>query len=39
MATGEIVDRARLLRFVVGPGGEIVPDVAANLPGRGLWLT
>jgi uncharacterized protein len=27
------------LRFVVGPGGEIVPDVAANLPGRGLWLT
>jgi hypothetical protein len=29
----------RLLRFVVGPGGEIVPDVAADLPGRGLWLT
>jgi uncharacterized protein len=28
-----------LLRFVVGPGGEIVPDVAASLPGRGLWLT
>jgi len=27
------------LRFVVGPGGEIVPDVAASLPGRGLWLT
>jgi uncharacterized protein len=27
------------LRFVVGPGGEIVPDLAANLPGRGLWLT
>ena len=23
----------------MGPGGEIVPDVAANLPGRGLWLT
>jgi hypothetical protein len=39
IATGEIVDRARLLRFVVGPGGEIVPDVASNLPGRGLWLT
>jgi len=28
-----------LLRFVVGPDGEIVPDVAARLPGRGLWLT
>jgi len=27
------------LRFVVGPGGELVPDVAGDLPGRGLWLT
>jgi uncharacterized protein len=23
----------------VGPAAELVPDVAANLPGRGLWLT
>ncbi len=23
----------------MGPTGELVPDVAANLPGRGLWLT
>lgn len=23
----------------MGPGGDLVPDVAANLPGRGLWLT
>lgn len=37
--TGDIRDRSDLLRFVVGPGGEIVPDVAARLPGRGLWLT
>jgi uncharacterized protein len=28
-----------LLRFVIAPDGEIVPDVAARLPGRGLWLT
>jgi uncharacterized protein len=28
-----------LLRFVVGPQGELVPDIAARLPGRGLWLT
>jgi len=28
-----------LLRFVVGPSGELVPDVASDLPGRGLWLT
>jgi len=27
------------LRFVVGPSGDLIPDVAANLPGRGLWLT
>lgn len=29
----------RMLRFVAGPDGTIVPDVAASLPGRGLWLT
>jgi predicted RNA-binding protein YlxR (DUF448 family) len=28
-----------MLRFVVGPEGEVVPDVEARLPGRGLWLT
>jgi predicted RNA-binding protein YlxR (DUF448 family) len=39
ICTGEIGDRALLLRFVISPDGEIVPDVAAKLPGRGLWLT
>jgi uncharacterized protein len=39
ICTGELGERARLLRFVIGPGGEVVPDVAARLPGRGLWLT
>lgn len=38
MVTGETGDRATLLRFVVGPGGSIVPDIEARLPGRGLWL-
>jgi hypothetical protein len=38
IATGEHHDRARLLRFVVGPDDMIVPDVEARLPGRGLWL-
>jgi len=28
-----------MLRFVIGPGGELVPDVAARLPGRGWWLS
>lgn len=38
IATGELHERATLLRFVVSPNGELVPDVAARLPGRGLWL-
>jgi predicted RNA-binding protein YlxR (DUF448 family) len=28
-----------LIRFVSGPGGEVVPDVKRKLPGRGLWIT
>ena len=27
-----------MIRFVLGPGGEIVPDLAGRLPGRGLWV-
>ena len=27
-----------MLRFVVGPDGDWVPDLAARLPGRGFWL-
>ncbi len=27
-----------LLRFVVGPDGGIVPDLAHKLPGRGIWV-
>ena len=26
------------VRFVVGPNGEVVPDVLGKLPGRGLWV-
>ncbi len=28
-----------LIRFVVAPSGEIVPDLKRKLPGRGLWVT
>ena len=28
-----------LLRFVVGPQGDAVPDLRRKLPGRGLWIT
>jgi hypothetical protein len=37
--TGRVAPRETLLRFVVAPDGAVVPDVAARLPGRGLWLT
>lgn len=38
VATRESMPRDRLVRFVVDPEGEIVPDVAGRLPGRGVWL-
>jgi predicted RNA-binding protein YlxR (DUF448 family) len=38
LVTGEIMPEHRLIRFVAAPDGEIVPDVAAKLPGRGLWV-
>jgi predicted RNA-binding protein YlxR (DUF448 family) len=38
IVTGETRDRGSLLRCVVGPDGEIVPDINGRLPGRGLWL-
>ena len=27
-----------MIRFVVGPAGEAVPDIKRKLPGRGLWI-
>lgn len=28
-----------MLRFVAGPGRILLPDLAARLPGRGIWLS
>ncbi|WP_375651802.1 MULTISPECIES: RNA-binding protein [unclassified Bartonella] len=28
-----------LIRFVIGPNNQIVPDLKANLPGRGVWIS
>ncbi len=39
IVTGETGGKAGLVRFVVGPGGEVVPDLAEKLPGRGIWVT
>ncbi|MCA0356685.1 MAG: RNA-binding protein [Proteobacteria bacterium] len=35
---GEATDEARLIRFVAGPDGMVVPDLARKLPGRGIWV-
>jgi hypothetical protein len=39
-----IVERAKkerpfLLRFVLSPQAEVVPDIKGSLPGRGVWVT
>jgi hypothetical protein len=28
-----------MIRFVVGPDGDVVPDLKRKLPGRGIWVT
>ena len=28
-----------LIRFVAAPDGEVVPDIAGRLPGRGMWVS
>jgi uncharacterized protein len=28
-----------LIRFVVSPQGEVIPDIKRKLPGRGLWIS
>ncbi len=37
--TREQGERERMLRFVIGPERRVVPDLAARLPGRGIWLS
>ncbi|MDM7256015.1 MAG: RNA-binding protein [Paracoccus sp. (in: a-proteobacteria)] len=38
IATGEVQPKFGLIRFVAGPEGQIVPDLAGKLPGRGIWV-
>ena len=39
VATRVVRPVADLIRFVVGPDGEAVPDLKCRLPGRGIWVT
>jgi uncharacterized protein len=38
IVTGEVQPKAGLVRFVVGPEGQVVPDVLGRLPGRGMYV-
>ena len=38
IATGEVQPKYGLIRFVVGPDAQIVPDIAGKLPGRGIYV-
>ncbi len=38
IATGEVQPKHGLIRFVVGPDNQIVPDLMGKLPGRGIWV-
>ena len=39
IATGEVQPKHGLIRFAVGPDGQIAPDLAEKLPGRGIWVS
>jgi predicted RNA-binding protein YlxR (DUF448 family) len=37
--TREVRPIDELIRFVVSPSGEVIPDLKRKLPGRGLWVS
>jgi predicted RNA-binding protein YlxR (DUF448 family)/ribosomal protein L7Ae-like RNA K-turn-binding protein len=39
IVTREVMDETRLVRFVRGPDGAVVPDLNRKLPGRGVWVS
>jgi uncharacterized protein len=38
-ATRMVQPVSELIRFVVGPDGEVIADIKSKLPGRGIWVT
>ena len=39
IVTGATAEKSDLIRFVAGPDGRPVADLAEKLPGRGAWVT
>ncbi|MGZ5934498.1 MAG: RNA-binding protein [Rhizomicrobium sp.] len=38
IVSGEVLPDSKLIRFVVSPDAVVTPDIAAKLPGRGIWV-
>lgn len=38
IVTGEHLNPEKLIRFVLSPEAEVVPDLKHRLPGRGVWV-
>ena len=38
LVSGEALPENALVRFAADPDGNVVPDIAATLPGRGMWV-
>ena len=38
LATGEVQPKHGLIRFVIGPDEQVVPDITGKLPGRGRYV-
>ena len=38
IATGEVQPKYGLIRFVVSPDAQVVPDILGKLPGRGIYV-
>ncbi|WP_018997406.1 RNA-binding protein [Hirschia maritima] len=38
IATGNNMPQSAMVRFAISPDGQVTPDVASSLPGRGAWV-
>ena len=38
IVSGKLLEKSDLIRLVVSPEKNLVPDINQNLPGRGYWI-
>ena len=39
IVSGDLRPKEEMIRFVIGPEGDLVADMGGRLPGRGIWLS